>query len=93
MSAVAAMLPADERGIRELMNCLQTIAETMLTAPLTREQLMERWQMKEIKTFQRWCDELGLKPFEGTGRNARYRMPAILRAEERGEKLRGGRLS
>lgn len=81
---------ADERGLQALMGCLQRIAESVQSAPLTRDQLMRRWGLTEEKTFQRWCDELNLKPFEGRGRHARYRLPAVLRAEQRGEKRNGG---
>ena len=89
MSTGIMTLP-DERGLQSLMDGLRQIAETMQTAPLTREQVMHRWQMPEAKTFQRWCDRVGLRPFEVTGKHARYRMTAVLRAEERGEKLNGG---
>ncbi len=85
-----APLPNDARGVRELMSCLQSIAEAVLSAPLTRDQLMQRWGLTEVKTFQRWCDDLGLRAFEGKGSSARFRMPAILRAEERGEQRNGG---
>ena len=81
---------ADERGLQALMGCLQRIAESVQSAPLSRDQLMERWGLTEEKTLQRWCDELGLKPFEGRGKHARYRLPAVLRAEAKGEKRNGG---
>lgn len=86
-----AMSLPDERGLRALVEGLQRIAETVQTAPLTREELMKRWGLTEPKTLQRWCDERGLRPFAGTGAKARYRMTAVLRAEERGEQLNGGR--
>lgn len=81
---------ADERGLQVLMTCLQRIADSVQSAPLSRDQLMKRWGLTEKKTFQRWCDELNLKPFEGRGRHARYRMTAVLRAEAKGEKRNGG---
>lgn len=92
MSEAAAQLEqmASRAGLSELMRHLAVIAESVYTAPLTRDQLMERWQLTEEKTFQRWCEELNLMPFEGRGRHARYRMSAILKAEQKGEINNGG---
>lgn len=77
-------------GITEVMRCMRAIAEAVYTAPLTREELMLRWKLTEVKTFDRWCAELRLKPFEGRGLHARYRMSAVITAEQRGEKRNGG---
>ena len=92
MSEVAATLEqmAANAGLQELMRSLAVIAESVYTAPLTRDQLMQRWKLTEVKTFTRWCDELNLRPFEGCGKHARYRMSAVLKAEQKGEKNNGG---
>ena len=87
----AGLLSAtDERGLQELMGCLHRIADSLHSAPLSRDALMARWGLPEEKTFVRWCDELNLKPFEGRGKHARYRLPAVLRAEQKGEQRNGG---
>ena len=92
MSEASAQLEymAASAGFTELMRCMSLIAESVHAAPLTRDQLMKRWQLTEEKTLQRWCDELNLQPFEGRGKHARYRMSAVLRAEQKGEKNNGG---
>lgn len=90
MSVDALIQESNARGLSELMGCLQRIADTLQSAPLTRDELMARWHLTEEKTFQRWCDELHLKPFEGRGKHARFRMAAVLRAEAKGEKRNGG---
>ena len=92
MSEAAEQLTqmAASAGLTELMRNLAVIAESVYTAPLTRDQLMKRWQLSEEKTFQRWCEELNLVPFEGRGKHARYRMSAILKAEKKGEINNGG---
>lgn len=92
MGEAAAQLEqmTSRAGLSELMRHLAVIAESVYTAPLTRDQLMERWQLTEEKTLQRWCDELNLQPFEGRGKHARYRMSAVLKAEKKGEINNGG---
>lgn len=92
MSDVAAQLEqmTATAGLTELVRALAVIAESVYTAPLTRDELMQRWKLTEEKTFQRWCEELNLMPFEGRGRHARYRMSAVLKAERKGEINNGG---
>jgi len=92
MSEAAAQLDqmAASVGLTELVRHLAVIAESVYAAPLTRDQLMKRWQLTEDKTLQRWCDELNLQPFEGRGKHARYRMSAVLKAEKKGEINNGG---
>jgi len=86
----ALTLPGDERGLSELIGCVQRIVASVHVAPLSRDELMKRWGLTEVKTFNRWCERSNLRPFEGRGEHARYRMNAVLRAEQRGEKLNGG---
>lgn len=77
-------------GVMELMNCVQRLVESVQTEPLTQAEVMKRWQLTSVKTFERRCRELRLVPFTGRGSSAVYRLPAVLRAEERGEKFNGG---
>lgn len=90
MSTTAAVSLPDAQAMSELMEGLKQMAHVVQSAPLTRDQLMQRWGITEEKTFQRWCEELGLCPFQGRGRTARFRITAVLRAEQKGEKLNGG---
>lgn len=84
------LMVTSERGLAELLGCVERLVVSVQSAPLTRDQLMQRWGLTEEKTLLRWCDELGLRPFEGRGKAARFRMSAVLRAEARGEQLNGG---
>lgn len=92
MSEVASSISqmAASAGLTELMRSLRLIAESVYTEPLTRADLMRRWKLTEEKTLQRWCEDLRLKPFQGRGKHALYRMSAVIAAEQRGEKLNGG---
>lgn len=92
MSAAAEQLTqmAASAGLTELMRNLAVIAESVYTAPLTRDELMARWKLTEVRTFERWCEELRLVPFEGRGKHARFRMNAVLKAEQKGERNNGG---
>lgn len=92
MSDAASQLEqmAASAGLTELMRCLGVIAESVYIAPLTRDQLMQRWGLTEVRTFERWCEDLHLEPFQGRGKHARYRMSAVLKAEQKGEKKNGG---
>lgn len=92
MSDVASSVSqiAATAGLSELMRSLRLIAESVYTEPLSRDDVMRRWKLTEEKTFLRWCEELRLKPFQGRGKHALYRMSAVITAEQRGEKRNGG---
>ena len=90
MSGTTTISLPDAQVMTEFMEGLKQVAQVMQSAPLTRDQLMQRWGITEEKTFQRWCEELRLYPFQGRGRTARYRITAVLRAEQKGEKFNGG---
>ena len=76
------------QGVMESVSRLVTVVQS---EPLTHGQLWERWGKPEMRTFQRMREDLGLRPFTGRGETAMYRMAAVLRAEEAGEKRNGGR--
>jgi len=92
MSEAAAQLEtmAARAGLAELTRAFVAIAESVYTAPLTRDELMLRWKLAEEKTLLRRCEELRLVPFAGRGKHALYRMSAVLKAEQNGEKRNGG---
>jgi hypothetical protein len=75
------------QGVIESVSRLVTVVQS---EPLTHGQLWERWGKPETRTFQRMRDDLGLRPFTGRGETAMYRMAAVLKAEEVGEKKNGG---
>lgn len=89
MSAEASMMPA-AADLDAVLQPLTRLVTAVQSAPLTHEQLWVRWGKPDERTFQRWRDELNLKPFAGRGASALYRMAAVLRAEEAGEKRNGG---
>lgn len=88
MSAEAIAIPG--QALEAVLGPLTRLVTAVQSAPLTHEQLWERWGKPDERTFQRWRDDLGLKPFMGRGASAMYRMAAVLRAEELGEKRNGG---
>jgi hypothetical protein len=84
------------RGVQELRECLDLLLadirelkrEVDATAPLTAEQLCERWKVAgtepEDRLFNlaRKCREWGLQAMKGTrGWHALYARPAVLAAE------------
>ena len=89
MSAEVSMMPG-AAAIDAVLEPLSRWVTAVQSAPLTHEQLRKRWGEPEERTFQRWLQELNLKPFAGRGASALYRMAAVLRAEEAGEKRNGG---
>lgn len=78
--------------LNEVLDGLSRLVTVVQSAPLTHGQLWERWGKPDDRTFQRRRDELGLRAFTGRGETALYRMAAVLRAEEAGEKKNGGNL-
>lgn len=80
------------QALEAVLEPLTRLVTAVQSAPLSQAALRERWGEPDERTFQRWRDELGLKPFMGRGESAMYRMAAVLRAEERGEKKNGGGL-
>jgi hypothetical protein len=79
--------------LHSVMEELRRLATAVQSEPLTQAQLRERWGNPDERTFQRWLQELRLVPFRGRGESAVYRMAAVLRAEEQGEKRNGGGVS
>lgn len=76
--------------VLELVDKVREAIHAVQTLPLTHAELRQRWGNPDERTFQRWREELGLRPFAGRGASALYRLPAVLRAEERGELQNGG---
>lgn len=80
-------------SVDEILGPITRLVTAVQSAPLTHAALWERWGKPSERNFQRMREELGLLPFVGRGETAMYRMAAVLRAEERGERKKGGALS